>query len=286
MKTRAFSFLIFFIATHGMLNTKATSQANFTGIATTQPDTNVTSTFNTTEIVQGSRPSNNETTTECPTQPANSTETTVSTTESGHNTNSSIYETVVGNGTTPAEMNNATVLNKTEMVQNSSTSNNKTSTEESPTEALSSTQTTVITTVIVQNSTASINTTSTEESTTAALSSTQTPVTTTGATGQNSSICRLDPEKGRCRGRFESWYFNYNTSICALFIYGGCEGNDNRFDNCTQCMERCNNGPNITDICIKLEKQADEYYSYEIGTSSENTTVPGLGDYEYPEEGQ
>ncbi|XP_072145631.1 uncharacterized protein [Dermacentor andersoni] len=235
-----------------MLNIKATSPANLTGTAAPQPETNVTSTFNTTEMAQKSTPSTNETTTECSTQPSNSTETTVSTTE---------------------------------MVQNSSTSNNNTSTEESTTQALSSTQTAVTTTVTVQNSTASIIVTSTEETTTAALSSTQTPVTTTaGATGQNSSICRLDPEKGRCRASFGYWYFNYNTSVCTPFTYGGCEGNGNRFENCTECMETCNDGPNITETCLKLEKEADEDDSWEIDSSPENTTDYYQDDYEFSEE--
>ncbi|XP_075554149.1 tissue factor pathway inhibitor-like isoform X1 [Dermacentor variabilis] len=110
--------------------------------------------------------------------------------------------------------------------------------------------------------------------------------TTAGATGQNSSICQLDPDKGRCRASLDYWYFNSSTSTCSLFSYGGCGGNENRFYNCTECMKKCNDRPNITDICKTLEEEAYKDYAWEMETSPPDTTEYQTVYYKYSEDEQ
>jgi len=38
------------------------------------------------------------------------------------------------------------------------------------------------------------------------------------------SQCKLAPDKGPCKGLFESWYFDQNSKTCKSFFWGGCAG--------------------------------------------------------------
>ncbi|KAK8762038.1 hypothetical protein V5799_026691 [Amblyomma americanum] len=97
----------------------------------------------------------------------------------------------------------------------------------------------------------------------------------------NSSICFLPQVKGRCRGLFDMWHYNSTNDICSPFTYGGCDGNQNRFDNCTHCMESCSTNENRTQICRQLEQEAEEeYYSgWDDNTGGGGYTAPPRENY-------
>ncbi|CAG7822582.1 unnamed protein product [Allacma fusca] len=42
--------------------------------------------------------------------------------------------------------------------------------------------------------------------------------------------CMLPSDHGHCRAAIQMFYFNPQTSSCQTFLYGGCGGNKNRFD--------------------------------------------------------
>ncbi|KAL1418936.1 hypothetical protein MTO96_005477 [Rhipicephalus appendiculatus] len=44
---------------------------------------------------------------------------------------------------------------------------------------------------------------------------------------------------GPCYGILMMWYFDTATRECRNFTYGGCEGNDNRFESLELCKQRC-----------------------------------------------
>ncbi|UJR21999.1 hypothetical protein I4U23_025067 [Adineta vaga] len=62
-----------------------------------------------------------------------------------------------------------------------------------------------------------------------------------------SAICELPHTTGPCRGMFPSFYFNPSTNQCKEFIYGGCEGNANRFENEEECMAKCSQSKHSED---------------------------------------
>lgn len=51
--------------------------------------------------------------------------------------------------------------------------------------------------------------------------------------------CKLPIERGSCAGSFNRWGFNVNSGRCEQFIWGGCEGNGNRFGSEAACIHKC-----------------------------------------------
>ncbi len=52
-------------------------------------------------------------------------------------------------------------------------------------------------------------------------------------------VCSLPPMTGPCRGHLIRYYYNPSSRRCETFIYGGCRGNDNRFDSLRECENVC-----------------------------------------------
>ncbi|XP_043361669.1 LOW QUALITY PROTEIN: collagen alpha-3(VI) chain [Dermochelys coriacea] len=52
-------------------------------------------------------------------------------------------------------------------------------------------------------------------------------------------ICRLQKEEGTCRNFMLKWYYDSETKSCARFWYGGCGGNENRFNTQKECEKVC-----------------------------------------------
>nr|XP_046171511.1 kunitz-type protease inhibitor 2 [Oncorhynchus gorbuscha] len=51
--------------------------------------------------------------------------------------------------------------------------------------------------------------------------------------------CMVPSDSGPCRAAFNLFYFDASTSSCQSFIYGGCQGNGNRYGTLDECMARC-----------------------------------------------
>ncbi|RNA27619.1 Kunitz Bovine pancreatic trypsin inhibitor domain [Brachionus plicatilis] len=52
-------------------------------------------------------------------------------------------------------------------------------------------------------------------------------------------VCSLPSEMGFCRGYFVKYFFSKENRKCEQFVYGGCGGNDNRFDSVSECEKTC-----------------------------------------------
>ncbi|TFK02284.1 Collagen alpha-3(VI) chain [Platysternon megacephalum] len=52
-------------------------------------------------------------------------------------------------------------------------------------------------------------------------------------------ICRLQKEEGTCREFVLKWYYDSETKSCARFWYGGCGGNENKFNTQKECEKVC-----------------------------------------------
>ena len=47
------------------------------------------------------------------------------------------------------------------------------------------------------------------------------------------------PATGPCRGYLKRFYYNVDTGRCEFFVYGGCGGNNNRFNTEQECYYEC-----------------------------------------------
>ena len=45
--------------------------------------------------------------------------------------------------------------------------------------------------------------------------------------------------QGSCRGYIIKFYYNAASGFCERFVYGGCDGNGNRFDSAEECKAKC-----------------------------------------------
>lgn len=51
--------------------------------------------------------------------------------------------------------------------------------------------------------------------------------------------CLLPKVKGPCNGYYTSYYYDSDRNSCSQFIYGGCLGNNNRFETVEECQKEC-----------------------------------------------
>ncbi|XP_075556605.1 thrombin inhibitor hemalin-like [Dermacentor variabilis] len=51
--------------------------------------------------------------------------------------------------------------------------------------------------------------------------------------------CRQAPDRGFCRAQQLMWWFNVESGRCEQFYYGGCGGNENKYETKEQCQENC-----------------------------------------------
>ncbi|XP_054555888.1 tissue factor pathway inhibitor [Talpa occidentalis] len=53
------------------------------------------------------------------------------------------------------------------------------------------------------------------------------------------SFCAMKADDGPCKAMMKRFFFNIHTQQCEEFIYGGCEGNQNRFVSLEECKQTC-----------------------------------------------
>ncbi|KAJ8704591.1 hypothetical protein PYW07_011779 [Mythimna separata] len=51
--------------------------------------------------------------------------------------------------------------------------------------------------------------------------------------------CLLPTDAGICYGHVPKYAFNNAAERCEMFVYGGCMGNENRFDTLEDCQAAC-----------------------------------------------
>ena len=52
-------------------------------------------------------------------------------------------------------------------------------------------------------------------------------------------MCSAAADPGPCQRSLVRWYYSAADGRCHEFMYGGCDGNNNRFTTQEQCVEQC-----------------------------------------------
>lgn len=55
----------------------------------------------------------------------------------------------------------------------------------------------------------------------------------------HADVCALAAVAGDCDDYQSLWYYDAPTDRCLKFVYGGCGGNENRFNSREDCELRC-----------------------------------------------
>ncbi|XP_076427296.1 eppin isoform X3 [Peromyscus maniculatus bairdii] len=66
-------------------------------------------------------------------------------------------------------------------------------------------------------------------------------------------ICSLPKDSGYCLAYFPRWWYNKENSTCQLFIYGGCQGNNNNFQSQRICQNVCKKRKSCPRVRLKCE---------------------------------
>lgn len=92
-------------------------------------------------------------------------------------------------------------------------------------------------------------------------------------------VCSQPYSPGPCRGEFERWYYDKDSGLCRPFIYGGCKGNENRFQTLEACQQRCREP--ASNVC-KLDFDAGPcdtkslvWYFNSVSSRCESSTYGG-----------
>ena len=61
-----------------------------------------------------------------------------------------------------------------------------------------------------------------------------------GAQEKSWEACTNSSDVGtKCGNYTIKWYYEDSSQTCKMFWYGGCDGNDNRFDSEDECLDHC-----------------------------------------------
>ena len=52
-------------------------------------------------------------------------------------------------------------------------------------------------------------------------------------------VCNLPKDSGPCCDYSLAFYHDSSGDKCEPFVYGGCDGNQNRFSSMLECQQRC-----------------------------------------------
>ncbi|KAM4835908.1 collagen alpha-3(VI) chain [Thomomys bottae] len=85
---------------------------------------------------------------------------------------------------------------------------------------------------------------------TASSSATNLIVNTKPLDFTQTDICQLPMDSGTCRGFRVAWYYDHNKKSCGRFWFGGCGGNENRFDSQEECEAVC--APGLTKPVVNV----------------------------------
>ncbi|KAI2595065.1 EPPIN-WFDC6 readthrough [Homo sapiens] len=66
-------------------------------------------------------------------------------------------------------------------------------------------------------------------------------------------VCEMPKETGPCLAYFLHWWYDKKDNTCSMFVYGGCQGNNNNFQSKANCLNTCKNKQPCPKIKVECE---------------------------------
>ncbi|XP_042237860.1 papilin-like isoform X4 [Homarus americanus] len=84
----------------------------------------------------------------------------------------------------------------------------------------------------------------------------------------NTEYCFLKHQQGTCRDLQAYWHYASEDGVCKQFLYGGCEGNENRFSTRQECEGKCSEAQDVCGLPMVVGPCNGSYkqYYYEVST--------------------
>ncbi|KAK8752574.1 hypothetical protein OTU49_006287 [Cherax quadricarinatus] len=93
----------------------------------------------------------------------------------------------------------------------------------------------------------------------------------------NQEFCFLEKHQGTCGNLQAYWHFDSQDGVCKQFLYGGCDGNENRFSSRQECEKKCGEAIDICQLPLVIgpcsgsfrqfyyDGSSDECYEFDYG---------------------
>ena len=65
-------------------------------------------------------------------------------------------------------------------------------------------------------------------------------------------ICSKPKDIGPCRASKQRYFYNVDSDACEMFLYGGCQGNENNFESEEECKNQCVDERDVEPTCSPM----------------------------------
>jgi len=96
------------------------------------------------------------------------------------------------------------------------------------------------------------------------------------------AFCLLAEEVGPCRAFFSRYAYDPTRNACRLFVYGGCQGNENNFETLDQCKQVCMGVPKRSEYTLRVRRgEGTLDYSTDMPVISSKLTLADEGNHRF-----
>nr|ADD24072.1 Kunitz/BPTI-like toxin [Lepeophtheirus salmonis] len=96
------------------------------------------------------------------------------------------------------------------------------------------------------------------------------------------SACQLPKDVGDCDKNLTQYFFNSDSEECEEFTFGGCNGNENKFDSIAECNEACKQENEDKSNAYRMGFDQGEVSIKKLFIKNNPNARFGLGFYGYP----
>ena len=83
-------------------------------------------------------------------------------------------------------------------------------------------------------------------------------------------VCSMERDTGPCTDYRAVWYFEPVSRTCRRFLFGGCDGNGNKFNSSEECHSRCLDRQDVAMTTIATTTAPhDEIFSTSVLTTDD-----------------